>query len=455
MDYSANASIGHDDVILGGPGDSSPLIEHQIIEGFASKHFHLGTFGLSPHAVNLSDTNHPQPSLLSALAQQNVIPSLSWAYTAGSYTKVPTAFGSLTLGGYDAARFVPNNLTFPFSSDPSRDLLVGIQTITTDLSPTALLPGSVYASIDYLVPHIWLPVESCRAFERGFGIQYNETAERYYVNDTLHQALLQSNPNVTLSLGYSAAKGSSIRIRMPYSSFDNSASPSIPGNPPRTFPLRRAANDSQITLGRAFWQDAYVIADYERSSFSVSQVVHPNTSYVPRLVSIWPPWQPISASPTPRNSLSKPAIAGIVVCACLALAVLLSASTWYLIRKRRQPCVASEPSTEFKSELDGKNVASREVFEMPLPDPKELTDESRAKLGHCELPGSEALELASKQKPATELLGSIDCEPMELTSRATLHDESAKQHQGLPKDLHKAVTKKHECSSATTIGKGR
>ncbi|CAD6591030.1 MAG: hypothetical protein ASARMPREDX12_004894 [Alectoria sarmentosa] len=37
------------------------------------------------------------------------------------------------------------------------------------------------------------------------------------------------------------------------------------------FPLRQAVNESQYTLGRAFLQEAYVIVDYERSNFSVSQ----------------------------------------------------------------------------------------------------------------------------------------------------------------------------------------
>jgi hypothetical protein len=39
--------------------------------------------------------------------------------------------------------------------------------------------------------------------------------------------------------------------------------------------LRRATNASQYTLGRTFFQEAYIIADYERSIFSVHQALFP------------------------------------------------------------------------------------------------------------------------------------------------------------------------------------
>ncbi|KAL8640368.1 MAG: hypothetical protein Q9226_008757 [Calogaya cf. arnoldii] len=42
-------------------------------------------------------------------------------------------------------------------------------------------------------------------------------------------------------------------------------------NTTRYFPLIRAANESQYTLGRTFLQEAYLIADYERRNFSISQ----------------------------------------------------------------------------------------------------------------------------------------------------------------------------------------
>ena len=83
LGYSGNANFGYDNLILGRPGDGLPALYHQVIEGFATKDFYIGSFGLSPHAVNISTLNDPQPSFLGALSQQNKIPSTSWAYTAG------------------------------------------------------------------------------------------------------------------------------------------------------------------------------------------------------------------------------------------------------------------------------------------------------------------------------------------------------------------------------------
>ena len=377
LGYSANASFGYDNLTIGRPGDGSPAVDHQVIEGFAAKDFFVGTFGLSPHAVNLTDINDPRPSLLSALAAQNKIRSSSWAYTAGAYNRKPTSFGSLTLGGYDATRFVPNNLTFPFSPDTTRDLVVGVQSITSDLSATPLLSGGVYAFVDSLVPHIWLPVEVCQAFEIDFGLSYNKTAERYIVNDNLHETLMARNPNVTFRLGPAAVGGASIDIVMPYASFDLSAAPSFPSDTPRTFPLRQAVNDSQITLGRAFLQDSYIIADYERSNFSISQVIHSNAFQTQTLVSIRRPVEVMTPTPSPQHeALSKEAIGGISVAAALLSVSMLSAFVWYCIRRKAKKSGKDRSSVDdfSKGELDGTGVekSSKMVDEVPPVDPHEL-----------------------------------------------------------------------------------
>lgn len=58
-------------------------------------------------------------------------------------------FGSLTLGGFDAARFVPNNVSFQLAPDISRDLVVGLQSITStddDGSTQLLLPSPISRS---------------------------------------------------------------------------------------------------------------------------------------------------------------------------------------------------------------------------------------------------------------------------------------------------------------------
>lgn len=108
--------------------------------------------------------------------------------------------------------------------------------------------------------------------------------------------------------------------------FDLEASYPIYPNATSYFPIRRAANDSQYTLGRAFLQEAYVVADYERSNFSIHQVVF--DSQAQNIVAIHAPNSTlIDTSPKKDQFLSAGAIAGIVIGVVAAVA-LLGALAW-------------------------------------------------------------------------------------------------------------------------------
>ena len=385
LGYSGNANFGYDNVTLGWLGSGLPTLSRQIIEGFATKNFSIGSFGLSPHSVNISTLDDPKPSFLGTLAQQNWTPSTTWAYTAGAYYRQPTAFGSLTLGGYDTTRFLQNNITFPFGPDTSRDLIVPIQSITSDAASSDLLSDVIYAYIDFLVPHIWLPLEVCKAFERAFGLTYNETAELYFVNDTLHDSLLSGNHNVTFTLGLpGSAHNDTVDIVMHYGSFDLMAEFPTVNNAVRYFPIKRANNDSQYTLGRAFLQDAYVIADYDRLNFSVSQAVFPNGSNAQEIVAIHRPGDTLP--PTSRKALNAGAIAGIVVAVIGIFSSFAAAVIGYGVRRRNR-----EHASKNSSKVEGmhqvepepneggpKDIQQHSPLELPVTDPRELTaDEAR------------------------------------------------------------------------------
>ena len=407
LGYNGNANFGYDNATLGLPGDGLPTLSRQVVEGFAAKDFYIGSLGLSPRAVNISTLNDPQPSFLGALAQQNLTPSTSWAYTAGASYRQPTAFGSLTLGGYDTTRLISNSVTFPFGPDTSRDLVVPIQSITSDASNSRLLSDVIYAYVDFLIPHIWLPLEVCRAFERAFGITYNETAEMYFVNDTLHDRLVSQNPNVTFTLGFpGSTKDDTVDIVMHYGSFDLMADYPIVKNATRYFPLKQAQNYSQYTLGRAFLQDAYVIADYDRSNFSVSQAVFPNGSNTQQIVAIHRPGDTLS--PTYRKALSTGAIAGIAVAAVVSSSVIVTAIIRYELCKKtvRHGVRKSSKVTGMHAagpEPGGEglqNIQQSDYIEMPVTDPKELTaDEAR----RPELPAQ--VPLSEMPQPTLELEG--------------------------------------------------
>lgn len=166
----------------------------------------------------------------------------------------------MTLGGYDSSRFVPNNVVFNFASDISRDLVVALRSIQfTDSSTTnkELLPsGSILTFIDSTVPHIWLPIDACKAFEAAFGIAYDNKTQLYLVNDTLHSTLMKQNASLSFVMGNEVQGGETVHINFPYAAFALQVGYPIVNSTTRYFPLRQAANDSQYTLGRTFLQEA-------------------------------------------------------------------------------------------------------------------------------------------------------------------------------------------------------
>ena len=201
-------------------------LSKQLVASFPTKDFYLGKFGLGPKPTNLLSFDDPLPSYMKNLTDQNLIPSLSFEYTAGAKHRLsesPTACGTLTLGGYDEGRFTPNNLTFPFTEDDSRSLTVGLQSIIiSNASQGALNPltTGAYLLIESTVPYIWLPKSTCQLFEQAFGLIYDPTTDLYLVNDSVHTSLQQPNPTVAFKIGVTPNDGATIDMDLPYGAFD-------------------------------------------------------------------------------------------------------------------------------------------------------------------------------------------------------------------------------------------
>ena len=384
LGYTGDAVYGYDTVGLGGEGENGPTILNTTVGGFAVEDFYLGIFGINPKPTNFTSFNEPSPSYMTRLKEQNYIPSISAGYTAGAQYRFTGVLASLTLGGYDDSKFIANDVEFAFAANNERDTVLAIQSISTpsqvESSPTAteLLPNAVYAFIDSTVPQIWLPLEACQAFESEFGLVYDNTTELYLVNDTLHQNLVARNPNVTFTLGQSLSGGSTVQITLPYAAFDLTAQAPYQGLSNQTyyFPLRRAANDTQYTLGRTFLQEAYFTVDWERSQFNVSQCSWDQNAQS-HIVAIPPytegestyPGSGTASTSTNKSSggISGGAIAGIVT-GIVAVIALLACLLFWILRKRRRaakaaegeklveddsPAPGTEPTVFPKAELEG------------------------------------------------------------------------------------------------------
>jgi hypothetical protein len=358
---------GYETIELGWQGSGGPSIEHMPLFDIADPLYWIGLFGLNPLPTNFSTLNNPQPSFMHSLYNQSKIPSVSYGYTAGNQYRFNEVYGSLTLGGYDSNRFTPTNTSFGFYSDISRDLLVNLKSITSDKSsPSNLLPdGQISIYLDSTISTIWLPETACAAFESAFNLTYNSTIGHYLVNDSLHEALQASNPSITFTLVNDS--GNEVDITLPYAAFDLTLSPIIAnstlvdnGTTSRYFPLQRAANETQYTLGRTFFQEAYLIADYDRGNFTVAPCAWDETNVATtRLTSILSPSNQKIADGNNKSSsgaspISSGAIAGIAI-GIVALIALLLLALW-LIRRKKNKTKGAAHLASHNADSDAKSM---------------------------------------------------------------------------------------------------
>ena len=276
------------------------------------------------------------------------------------------------MGGYDNSKFIPNNLTTSFSEENNRELVIQVQNIVTGATPKSLLPTPIPAFIDSTVPYIWLPESACALFESAFGLVWNDTAELYLLNTTQQTALQAQNASITFSIG-NLTSSETVDITFPYSAFELTAAYPLVDNDTKYFPIKRADNETQYTLGRTFFQEAYVVADYERRKFSISACKYdPLESQ--NIVAILPPsntTNPTSASSRNHHSstsISKAATSGIAAGGALfAIAVAALVVFWARRKKRSKAAERAANNAKYqemilKPELDG-TVKAPEIYE--------------------------------------------------------------------------------------------
>lgn len=438
-----NANYGYDTVSLGYQGEGGPTLKNQTVGALATNAFYFGHFGINPKSTNFTNFTHASPSYMTSLKDQGLIPSVSWGYTAGVPYRFAKVLASLTLGGYDSDRFVANDVVFPFAPDNERDILVsvtGINAVDSSGTQTALLPNPVYSYIDSTIAEIWLPIEACEQFEQAFGLTYDETSNLYLLSQAQHNALLVQNPEITITVApYTEATGStgSVDITLPYAAFDQTASPPYQGisNSSRYFPLRRAANSTQYTLGRTFLQEAYLTVDWERQNFSVAACNWANGSPAQQNI------VPITSFNNTKSiegaagagsahkvsPLSTGAIAGIAVGGIVIILLAIFGTLFYLKRKSRHQRLDSEkypPKTTGSADsasidedatggaaaaVAGANVFPKAELDASEPKRAEAGDYYKPALGASSLNSSSAalVESDSKEREVFEMPGDM------------------------------------------------
>ncbi|KAK8165114.1 aspartic peptidase domain-containing protein [Phyllosticta citrichinensis] len=354
---NARARFGTDRLRLSWPQNGLATLNKSVIGGIAATGFWIGTFGLAPYDQFFESFNNDAKSTLTDLYDEALIPSRSWAYTAGAYNHEPSTYGSLTIGGYDTTRYESNNIWIGMGDDISRDLLVAVQRVETNLTSTPLLSSANFWFIDSLVASMWFPESVCDAFADAYGLQWDSENSIYLINDTQHETLLARNPTLTFTLAATQTSNATIEITIPYVNLALNASYPFYPNSTRYFPLNRAANTTSYTLGRAFLQNAHVIANYDNSSFNVAPALFPNNGAATNVLSI------TNATTTAQDSgssgLSTGAKAGIAVGVVAFALIVAGILGWFLYRRRKQQRLEREAQAAAKAkEAEGAEAAA-------------------------------------------------------------------------------------------------
>jgi hypothetical protein len=262
-----------------------------------------------------------------------------------------------------------NNVDFKMPPEESgRDLEVFVRNISymdSNKTVTQVYNKTFPAMVDSAISHYWLPQPICDAFANAFGLQLNKTLGLYILSDDQHERMLEVNPEISFTLANQQTGGQEVTFSLPYASFELKLTKEYPENNAwkRYFPVRPAATPEQNTLGRAFLQEIYLVANYESRNFSLSlrnfdSQMGGGTQH--HRIAIPDPTRP------PTKDVSNAATYGLIAGGCFLAGLLILVMVWRCGKRRGGAKKGDTESTATTvagkaTELDS---TSRTLFEM-------------------------------------------------------------------------------------------
>jgi hypothetical protein len=141
--------------------------------------------------------------------------------------------------------------------------------------------GYLYPVIESNRPYIFLPEEICEEIAGHMGAQYDNQTSHYLMTETSYKVLQSKGTSLIFQIAPSKLS-KNVNITLPSTSLalrlDYPLRPTI-NDSSWYLPIRRSQNKKQLALGRAFLQNAVLISDYERNTFSVHQAVPAQAGY--------------------------------------------------------------------------------------------------------------------------------------------------------------------------------
>lgn len=231
--------------------------------------------------------------------------------------------------------------------------------------PLSYFNESVTAVLDSSTPYLWLPPTICDRFAANLNLTWNETFGLYLFSDNDNLDRYRSAPDLSFTFTLSSednrddfgrplevtgvvnitisAKAFLQSLRYPFMNIIEYGAPAVP-----YFPLKRTDASSRIIIGRTFFQEAYLITNYETSTFSIHKAKFPetplrDTSIQTIAFSDHSPY-PGPPSQSDNGGLTQSQIVGMAIGICfLGIAVIV---TFFLLRRRKRKQQAKEKPEE-------------------------------------------------------------------------------------------------------------
>jgi hypothetical protein len=284
----------------------------------------------------------------------------------------PVAYGSLIFGGYDTSRWNGTNIEFPFAVDSEQPIAVRVKSISLhsiqyngigtgqvvedlklnfgDNGVRSPNPSGYISRIDSSRPYLYLPQSACDEIEAKLGLTWDKTSKHYLISNDTHAQLQQRNPMLVFELAQITSilpKVETQTITLPYSALALQLSfPHLAiGNSSLYFPMMPTNDTDKFLLGRVFLQEAYLIANYERQAFSLSQVTWDKIKVPATVDTILPGLGTVQSyikygngtlhpSGSSHQKISRAALIGTIV-GCVILSFAIFCFCFFLIRRSK------------------------------------------------------------------------------------------------------------------------
>lgn len=184
------------------------------------------------------------------------------------------------------------------------------------------------ATLDSTLPYLYFPSDVVDALVDRLNLNYDRTNDIYLTRGDLDNDIDEFEFTLTDTIEGT----NTTSITLPRDAFALTASYPLYNTSTSYFPIRKANNNINI-IGRVFFQEAYVTADYGRGNFSISQAKFTTPQPQPQLVAIS---NGTTTDHKGSSGLSGGAIAGIVIGVLAGVALLAAGLVFLWLRKRRE-----------------------------------------------------------------------------------------------------------------------